>query len=92
MTNEEKTRITGQVVIELAEAKRTLACLEAKAERMSLEFGLLANWLRGHFPSGAALDSALSVPDALKLVEEIKDTKASVEQPGRTSHAVGGLA
>ena len=53
MTDEEKTRITGQVVIELAETKRTLACLDAKAEQMSLEFGSLANWLRGHFPSGA---------------------------------------
>ncbi len=47
---------------------------------MSLKFGLLANWLRDHFPSGAALDSALSVPDALKLVEEIKDTKDRVER------------
>ena len=80
MTDDEKTKITGQVVIELAETKRILACLLAKAERMSLEFGLLANWLRDHFPSGAALDSALSVPDALKLVEEIKDTKDRVER------------
>ncbi len=37
MTDDEKTKITGQVVIELAETKRILACLLAKAERMSLE-------------------------------------------------------
>ena len=80
MTDEEKTKITGQVVIELAEAKRTLACLEAMAERMSLEFGLLANWLRGHFPSGVELGSSPTVPDALKLIDEIKDTKARVER------------
>ena len=80
MTDEEKTKITGQVVIDLAETKRILACLDAKAEQMSLEFGLLANWLRGHFPSGAELDGTLSVPDALKLIEETKDTKARVER------------
>ena len=47
---------------------------------MSLEFGLLANWLQGHFPSGVELDSTLSIPDALKLIEEIKDTKSRVER------------
>ena len=80
MTDEEKTKITGQVVFELAERSEHWPVLKPRPNGMSLEFGLLANWLRGHFPSGVELDSTLSGPDALKLVEEIKDTKARVER------------
>ena len=55
MTEAEKHRIIGQVVSDLSSAKKHLACLEAKAEKLSNEFGLLANWLRGLFPTGVAL-------------------------------------
>ena len=78
MTHEEQDQITGRVVRELAETKRRLACLEAKAEALSHEFGLLANWLSGRFPSGVNLAEGLSVPEALSLVEAIKETRKRV--------------
>ncbi len=46
---------------------------------MALQFGLLTNWLNGHFPSGMELADGLTVDDALELVDEIKATKAEIE-------------
>ena len=79
MTDSERHTIIGQVVDDIAETKKNLACLEVKAERMALEFGLLANWLRGHFPSGVSLNDGLSIEDALNLIETIKETKEKLE-------------
>ena len=79
MTNDEQHRIIGQVVSDLADARKRLACLEYKAEKLSLQFGLLANWLRGHFPTGADLAEGVDVAEALALVAEIKETKVEVE-------------
>ena len=78
MTEAEQQRIVGQVVSDLATAKRRLACLEAKAETLALQFGLLTNWLNGHFPTGVELQEGISVADALTLIAEIKDTKVQV--------------
>ena len=80
MTEKEQALIIGEVVQAIADTRRKLACLETKAENMSLEFGLLCNWLTGHFPSGVALDDNLSVSDALTLVKEIKETRKRLEQ------------
>ena len=80
MTDAERNRIIGEVVSELAEKKRTLACLEAKAEAMALQFGLLCNWLNGHVPSGVELQEGLSVQDALDVVESIKATRQRVDK------------
>ena len=44
MTEAEQHRIIGQVVSDLAAAKKRLACLEIKAEKLSLQFGLPATW------------------------------------------------
>lgn len=57
----------------------TLACLEAKAEKMSLEFGLLSNWLRRGFPAGVDLPTNLSVEKGRSLVSEIKEMKGHIE-------------
>lgn len=78
MTEAEQHRIIGQVVSELAETRKRLACLEAKAEKLSDEFGLLANWLRGHFPTNVPLANELSVAGAKALLAEIKDTKDQI--------------
>ena len=78
MTDSEQHRIIGQVVSELADAKKRLACLEAKAEKQSEHFGLLANWLRGQFPTGVSLPEDLSVSDAQALLVEIKEANKQV--------------
>ena len=80
MGQDEQNRIIGQVVSDLAAAKRKLACLQAKADSMALDFGLLCNWLRGHFPTGVELPEDLSVADAQGLATEIKETQGEVER------------
>ena len=80
MTDAEQHRIIGEVLSNLAAAKKRLACLEAKSENMYLQFGLLSNWLRGHFPSGVELDKELSVESALSLIEEVKETKDELQR------------
>ena len=80
MTDAEQHRIIGEVVSELAAAKKRLACLEAEAEKMYLEFGLLSNWLQGHFPSGVQLAEGLSVEGALALIAEVKETKERIQK------------
>ena len=80
MTDAEQHRIIGEVVSELADTKKRLTCLESKSEKMVLEFGLLSNWLGGHFPTGVALEKDLSVEGALSLVEEVKKTKHQIER------------
>ena len=79
MTDAEQHRIIGEVVSDLANAKKRLTCLESKSEKMGLEFGLLSNWLRGHFPTGVALEKDLSVEGALSLIDEVKETKHQIE-------------
>ena len=78
MTEAEQQRIIGELVSDLAAAKRRLACLETKAEKLADNLGLLANWLRGHFPTGVSLSEDLSVADARSLVSEIKETKTHI--------------
>ena len=78
MTGAEQDRIVDRVLGDFTRAKKRLTCLEIKAEKLSLQFGLLANWLRGHFPTGVELQEGLSVDEALALVSEIKDAKAEV--------------
>lgn len=78
MTDAERNQIIGEVLSELAEKKQTLAYLKSKAETMALQFGLLCNWLNGHFPSGVELRGGLAVEDALELVETIKATRERV--------------
>ena len=80
MTEEEQDRIVGQIFSELASARKRLVCLETKAENLSNEFGLLANWLRGHFPSGVEMAGGISVEDGLALIEEIRETKSRIAQ------------
>ena len=79
MTKDEQHRIIGQVISDLADARKHLACLEHKAEKLSLQFGLLANWLRGHFPTGVDLAEGIDLAEALALIAEIKETKAEVK-------------
>ena len=80
MNGAEQDQILGQVVRQLSEAKKKLACLEAKSDGMALDFGLLCNWLSGHFPSGVELPEDLSVAGARALVTEVKETKANIKQ------------
>ena len=80
MTEAEQHRIIGQVVSDLAAAKKRLACLEIKAQKLSLQFGLLANWLNGHFPTGVELSDELEVAESRALITEIKDTKADIRR------------
>lgn len=80
MTEAEQHQIIGEVVSELSAEKRQLACLETKAEKLALEFGVLTNWLNGHFPSGVDIAEGLSVSGALALVEQTKQAKARIEQ------------
>ena len=79
MTEAEQHRIIGQVVSEMAAAKKRLACLEFKAGKMALQFGLLTNWLNGHFPTGVELSDGIAVDEALALVAEIKAVKVEIE-------------
>ena len=78
MTEAEQDRIVDRVLGDHVRAKKRLACLEEKGERLSLQFGLLANWLGGHFPTGVALQEDLSISQALALIEEIKTAKAEI--------------
>ena len=48
MTNEEQHQITGQIVHELAEARRMLVCLERKSEKMADDFGFIIEMLFGN--------------------------------------------
>ena len=80
MNGAEQDQVIGQVVRQLSEAKKKLACLEAKSEGVALNLGLLCNWLRGQFPSGVALPEDLSIADAIALVTEVKETKAHIRQ------------
>ena len=78
MNGTEQTQVIGQTAQQLSEAKKKLACLEAKSEEMALSLGLLCNWLRGHFPSGVALPENLSISEARALVTEVKEIKAKI--------------
>ena len=89
MTEDEQRNIIGQVVMDLAAARKRLACLEIKAEKTALHFGLICNWLNGHFPTGVELPDGLSVEDALALVTEIKATKAEIERLERRRAELG---
>ena len=80
MTSEEQDQIIGKVVREIADTKKLLACLEEKAEGLALHYGLLCNWLRGHFPTGVVLPEGISVADALTLIDRIKETKQKIER------------
>ena len=79
MTEDDKDRIIGQVVRELAETKRTLACLQAKAEGQAQALYLLGNWLRGLERTKAHLPNDLSIEGARQLLNEIDETKARIE-------------
>ena len=80
MNGAEQDQVLGQVVRQHSEAEKKLACLQTKAEEMALHFGLLCNWLSGHFPSGVALPEDLSVAEARALVIEVKETKTHIGQ------------
>ena len=81
MTNEEQHQITGQIVHELAEARRMLVCLERKSEKMADDFGFIIEMLFGNLQfKDVQLAEDLSVSKALALIKEANETKVRIDR------------
>ena len=80
MTQEEQDRIVGRVVRELTDARRHLACLEAKAAKIAEDFRKLAGWLDGSRPIGTLSDESMTMEQAVKLIFEVDHAREDVER------------
>ena len=80
MTQEEQDRIVGRVMRELTDARKHVACLEAKAAKIAEDFSKLASWLNGSRPIGALSEESMTVERTVALLVEIDHAKKNVER------------
>ena len=76
MTDNEQRDIIGQVMIDLAAAKKLLACLESKADKWEDNMQSVKRVLRARSP--VLLPEIPSKENAEKLISDIRDVQDKV--------------
>ena len=76
MTDNEQREIIGQVMLDLADAKKLLACLESKADRLAENMQSAERVLRARSP--VLLPEVPSKEDIVMLISDIRDAQDKV--------------
>ena len=78
MTNDEQRQIIGQVMLDLAAARKLLACLESKANRLEADMRSLQHALRARTPVSHLVPEIPSREGVQTLISEIHAARDEV--------------
>ena len=78
MTNDEQREIIGQVMLDLAAAKKLLACLESKADRLAGNMQSAERVLRARSP--VLLPEVPSKENIESLINDIREAQDKVSR------------